>query len=293
MEAVVFSIKDLENLSGIKAHTIRIWEQRYNFLKPRRTETNIRFYCNRELKTVLNVSLLCKYGYKISRINRMSDQEVTSKIITLSDKEAQLERLVNELIAFMIDFDIGHFEQALDGFILANGIDKAITRVVFPFLDRIGILWATGHVNAAQEHLITHVIRQKLIVGIEHTGMYTGSDKTVLLFLPEGEHHELGLLYVYYLLRKQGVNTLYLGADLTLKDLEFVCRHRRPDYLYTHLTNIAGSFSFEKFLFRVSQQIGVPLVVSGRPARSGLRKIPPGVDLRRSIPEVLGFIATL
>jgi MerR family transcriptional regulator, light-induced transcriptional regulator len=293
MEATVFSIKDLENLSGIKAHTIRIWEQRYNFLKPRRTETNIRFYCNRELKTVLNVSLLCKYGYKISHISKLSDQEVTSKVITLSDKEAQLERLVNELIAYMIDFDIGQFEQALDRFILANGIDKAISRVVFSFLDRIGILWVTGHVNPSQEHLVTHIIRQKLIVGIEHAGPYTKSDKTVLLFLPEGEHHELGLLYVYYLLRKRGVNTLYLGADLTIKDLEFVCRHSRPDYLYTHLTSVAGNFGFEKFVFRVSEQIGVPLVVSGRLARSGLRRIPLGVDLRRSIPEVLGFIAAL
>jgi methanogenic corrinoid protein MtbC1 len=223
----------------------------------------------------------------------MSDQEVTSKIITLGDRQAQLERLVNELIAYMIDFDIGHFEQALDGFILAHGIDKTISRVVFPFLERIGILWVTGHVNPAQEHLITHVIRQKLIVGIEHTGVYTNSHKTVLLFLPEGEHHELGLLYVYYLLRKQGINTLYLGADLSIKDLEFVCRHKRPDYLYTHLTSVAGNFSFERFLFRVSQQVGVPLVVSGRLARSGLRKIPVGTDLRRSIPEVLGFIATL
>lgn len=293
MEAPVFSIKDLENLSGIKAHTIRIWEQRYTFLKPRRTETNIRFYCNRELKTILNVSLLSKYGFKISHINRMSEEELTSKVITLSDKDAQQERLVNDLIAHMIDFDIARFEQLLDGCILVNGIDKAITRVVFPFLDRIGILWVTNHVNPAQEHLVTHVIRQKLIVGIENAGTHKTTDKTVLLFLPEGEHHELGLLYVYYLLRAQGVNTLYLGADLTLKDLEFVCQHRRPDYLYTHLTAVASSFNFEKFVTRVSQQIAIPLVISGQLARSRLRKTPSGIDLRRSIPEVVGFIATL
>src|SRR6195952_5747428 len=118
MEMNVFTIKDLENLSGIKAHTIRIWEQRYNFLKPCRTETNIRYYCNQELKTILNISLLNKYGYKISHINKMTEQELRSKIIALSDREAQQERMVNELIAFMIDLDIECFERILDGFIL-------------------------------------------------------------------------------------------------------------------------------------------------------------------------------
>lgn len=293
MESPVFSIKDLENLSGIKAHTIRIWEQRYTFLKPRRTETNIRFYCNRELKTILNVSLLSKYGFKISHINRMSEEELAGKVITLSDKEAQQERLVNDLIAHMVDFDIARFEQLLDSYILVNGIDRTIARIVFPFLDRIGILWVTNHVNPAQEHLVTHVIRQKLIVGIENAGTHKSTNKTVLLFLPEGEHHELGLLYVYYLLRRQGVNTLYLGADLALKDLGFVCQHRKPDYLYTHLTAVAGNFNFERFLTRISEHTGIPLVISGQLARSRLRKTPPGVDLRRSIPEVMGFIATL
>src|ERR1700755_1272575 len=128
-----FTIKDLENLSGIKAHTIRIWEQRYNFLKPNRTETNIRYYSNKELKTILNISLLNKYGYKISHINKMNEQEVKSKLFSLSDKEAQQERLVNELIAYMIDLDIECFEKMLDSYILSKGMDKAITQIRFPF----------------------------------------------------------------------------------------------------------------------------------------------------------------
>src|ERR1700759_5866904 len=101
----VFTIKALENLSGIKAHTIRIWEQRYNFLKPSRTDTNIRYYCNQELKTVLNISLLNKYGYKISHINRMTEQELKTRIVSLQDNTAKQERLVNELIAYMVDLD--------------------------------------------------------------------------------------------------------------------------------------------------------------------------------------------
>lgn len=289
----VFTIKDLENLSGIKAHTIRIWEQRYNFLKPNRTDTNIRYYCNQELKRVLNISLLNKCGYKISHISRMSEEELRSRIIALTDQEACQERLVNELIALMIDLDIEEFESVLDRYILARGIEKSITQIIFPFLHRIGILWLTNHINPAQEHLVSNVIRQKLIVGIEGTHVARRSERLVLLFLPEGEHHELGLLYVYYLLKSHGVGTLYLGADLPLADVEFVCKAKQPDYLYTHLTGIAGGFQFEKFLAQLSQRTGVPLVVSGELARAQLRKIPAGVDFRRSIAEVLAFVATL
>src|SRR5258708_778353 len=201
----VFTIKDLENLSGIKAHTIRIWEQRYHFLKPCRTETNIRYYCNQELKTVLNISLLNKYGYKISHIDKMSEQEQKSTIISLSDKEAQQERTVNDLIVHMVDLDIERFEQVLDTFILTKGVDKAINHIVFPFLHRIGILWMTNNIHPAQEHLVSNIIRQKLIVGIEGVMTHIRVNKTVLLFLPEGEHHEMGLLVVYYLLKTYGI----------------------------------------------------------------------------------------
>ena len=294
MQMNAFTIKDLENLSGIKAHTIRIWEQRYNFLKPCRTETNIRYYCNQELKTVLNISLLNKHGYKISHIDKMSAQEVKSKIISLSDKDAQQERIVNELIAYMIDLDFDHFEQVLDTFILTKGIDKAINHIVFPFLHRIGILWMTNHIHPAQEHLVTNVVRQKLIVGIEGVMTHIRTDKTVLLFLPEGEHHELGLLYVYYLLKTHGIRVLYLGADLPLKDVEFVCKCKKPDYLYSHLTAIAGNFNFEKFLTQMGQRIpDIPLVISGQLARAQMRKIPPGVNLLRSLPEVMEFLTSL
>jgi len=289
-----FTIKDLENLSGIKAHTIRIWEQRYNFLKPCRTETNIRYYCNQELKTVLNISLLNKYGYKISHIDRMSDQELKNNIISLSDKDAQQERIVNELIAYMVDLDIDRFEQQLDKYILIKGIDKTIHQIIFPFLDRIGILWVTNHIHPAQEHLVTNIIRQKLIVGIEGVMTAIRVNKTVLLFLPEGEYHELGLLYVYYLLKSHGIRVLYLGANMPLMDVAFVCQTKNPDFLYSHLTAIAGNFNFEKFLSQVSQAMpGTPLVVSGQLARMQLRKIPAGFNFRRSLAEVLEFVTAL
>ncbi|MBS1596796.1 MAG: cobalamin B12-binding domain-containing protein [Bacteroidetes bacterium] len=289
-----FTIKDLENLSGIKAHTIRVWEQRYSFLKPQRTETNIRYYNTDELKNILNISLLHKYGYRISHIDRMDEEEVKEKIISLSFAQAQQERIVNELIQHMVDLDIDRFECVLDNYIMTRGIDKTITQIIFPFLDRIGILWLTNHINPAQEHLVTNLIRQKLIVGIEGVVSHFNVNKTVMLFLPEGEYHELGLLYVSYLLKNRGAKVIYLGANIPLEDVEFVSKIKHPDFIYTHLTSVAGNFNFEKFLTRIHKLLpNTPLFISGRLARTHIRKIPPGINFKKSLSEVMEYIASL
>lgn len=289
-----FTIKDLENLSGIKAHTLRIWEQRYNFLKPGRTFTNIRYYSNDELKKVLNIALLNKYGYKISHIDKMNEAQINEKILSLSQMEAQQERIVNDLIKNMIDLDMNSFEDTLDRFILVKGIERAITQIIFPYLEKIGILWMTNHINPAQEHLVTNIIRQKLIVGIEGVSATLKHDKTVLLFLPEGEYHELGLLFMYYLLKKRGVNVIYLGTNVPLSDVDYVVKLKKPDYLYCHLTTVGQSFNFDKFLSNVSKKFpGIPTVVSGQLTNTYEKKIHPPVYFKRSFPEVTEFIASL
>jgi MerR family transcriptional regulator, light-induced transcriptional regulator len=289
-----FTIKDLENLSGIKAHTIRVWENRYSFLKPKRTDTNIRYYNNQELKMLLNIALLTKYGFKISHIDKMNEEEVKKSIISLSTAEAQQERMVNELIQCMMCLDIERFENILDNYILAKGTDKTIIQIVFPFLDRIGILWLTNHINPGQEHLVTNIIRQKLIVGIEGVSSHISRNKKVLLYLPEGEYHELGLLYVSYLLRKHGVKVFYMGADVPLKDLKFVCDQKEPDYLYTHLTCITGSFHLEKYLTQFQANIPkAALIISGNISQKYKSKNPSSIEVKRSLTEVLQFISSL
>ena len=180
-----FTIKDLENLSGIRAHTIRIWEQRYNFLKPKRTETNIRFYNNEELRILLNVALLNKYGFKISHIDKMDDEELQNRVLSLSQSQAQQERIVNGLIQDMVELEIDRFEEEVDAYISLKGIERTISHIIFPFLEKIGILWTTSHINPAQEHLVSNVIRQKLVVGIETTTSSITVDKSFLLFLPD------------------------------------------------------------------------------------------------------------
>ncbi len=289
-----FTIKDLENLSGIKAHTIRIWEQRYSFIKPQRTGTNIRFYTNEELKTILNISLLNKNGYKISHINKMQQDEIREKIVTLNSIEAQHERIINEMIQFMVDLDINKFEDLLDDYILTKGIDKTITQIIFPYLERIGILWLTNHIYPAQEHLVTNIIRQKLIMGIERVSTHLKSNTTVLLFLPEGEHHELGLLYMYYLLKNRGVKALYLGANVPIKDIEFVCKLKKPNYLYSHLTSVASNFNLEKFLAQVHLRLpDFTTIISGQLTQGYRKKIPQNVNFMRSLPEVMEYVGNL
>ena len=177
-----FTIKDLENLSGIKAHTIRIWEQRYSLFKPQRTDTNIRYYSSNELKMVLNIALLNKYGYKISHIDRMSEEVLKEKINALMQQEAQQERLVNELISCLVDIELDQFESLLNNHIAQKGIEKTISNIIFPFLERIGFLWLTNHINPAQEHLVSNIIRQKLIVGIDSATSVLTNPRKVLLF---------------------------------------------------------------------------------------------------------------
>ncbi|RYY71922.1 MAG: MerR family transcriptional regulator [Chitinophagaceae bacterium] len=289
-----FTIKDLSNLSGIKAHTLRIWEQRYNFLKPSRSFTNIRYYSNEELKTILNISLLNKYGFKISHIDKMTAGEMSEKILLLHQSEAQQERIINDLVNHMISMDMDAFSDSLNSYIESKGIEKMIMNLIFPFLEKIGILWLTNHINPAQEHLVSNMVRQKLIAGIESSKPALSSAKKVLLFLPEGEHHELGLLFIHYLLKRKGVAAIYLGANLPLEDLNYVVEHKKPDYIYCHLTSLASNFKFDKFLFHLEQQFKpLPIIISGTITHSYEKKIKPPIYFKRTLAESMSFVESL
>lgn len=290
----IFTIKDLENLSGIKAHTIRIWEQRYQFLKPSRTDTNIRYYSNDELKKILNIALLNKYGFKISHIGKMNEGEVRERILSLTQVQAQHERIVNELIQCMVDLDMDKLETILDNYIQARGIERAITQIIFPFMEKIGILWITNHINPAQEHLVTNIVRQKLIVGIEGVATSLRVNKTVLLFLPEGEYHEIGLLFMYYLLKSRGVGTIYLGANVPLNDVEYVVNLKKPDYLYIHLTAGGHNFNFNKFIDNMNKKFSQSkTMISGQLTHNYEQKIPPHITIKKTFAEVMEFVSGL
>ena len=286
-----YTIKDLEKISGIKAHTIRIWEQRYNFLQPQRTETNIRSYSAEELKVILNVSLLNKYGFKISHIDKMSAAQMEEKIMALNQLDAQKERVVNALIKEMVSLNMVAFERQLDVYIGQKGIEKTINEIIFPYLERVGILWVTNHINPAQEHLATNIIRQKIILGIEKLTPLLNYGKRIVLFMPEGEYHELGLLYVHFLLKQKGIYVDYLGANVPMVDLKYITEIRKIDYLYCHITSPARNFKLDKFftnLASINPQI--PIILSGQLIQEFKGKIANNIQLKRSLAETISFL---
>jgi DNA-binding transcriptional MerR regulator len=289
-----FSIKDLEAISGIKAHTIRIWEQRYSLIRPERTDTNIRRYSSEELRHLLNISLLNKHGFKISKISRMSDTEMQEKILSLNDADAQRDRIINDLVAKLSAMQLDEFEKQLDNFILSRGIEKTITQLIFPFLQKIGILWLTNNINPAQEHLVTNIIRAKLINGTECTHSHYKLNKSFLLFLPESEYHELGLLFVQYLLKSRGAKVYYLGANIPLKDAAFAIRELKPDIVYMHLTSTSSRFNLEKYMSNLKiHSDKTPVIISGYITQQ-YKKIPPdGFHFKKSLAQVLEYISSL
>jgi len=287
-----YTIKDLEQLSGIKAHTIRIWEQRYSFLKPKRSDTNIRYYNADELKTILNIALLNQHGYKISSIDKMNEAEMQHAVLSLSSTPAQEGRVLNKLISHMVELNMDDFELQLNKAVSEKGIEETLVRLIFPFMERIGILWVTNHINPAQEHLVSNIIRQKILVGINGLKPWAKKKSSIILFLPQGEQHELGLLYAYFMMKKQGITTIYLGADLPIKDLQFVAKFKQPDYIFTHLTN--RSLSLDRFLKQFRKAVpSLPLVISGKLTHNFERKVPANVFLKTDLEQVASFISSL
>ncbi len=250
--AVKFSIKDLERLSGVKAHTLRIWEQRYELLNPRRTSTNIRYYNNEDLKKILNVSLLNSHGYKISSIASLTEENLSREAGKLLHKFESEGDQIEGLMISLLDWDEAKFEETIRSAIIHFGLENTIEKIVFPFLRQLGNMWQVGVVSPAQEHFISNLIRQKIIVEIDKLGMGTPvSNKLALLFLPNNELHEMGLLYAHYLCRKSGLRCLYLGQSMPFEDLMSVYSSAEPDILITILTSCFNSEETIAFLNKV------------------------------------------
>ncbi len=248
-----YSIKDLEQLSGIKAHTLRIWEQRYDILKPERTDTNIRTYDDRELKLVLNIALLKEHGYKISEIAKMDAESMAKEVILISDKKLSYPDQIHALTLAMLDLDEERFEKLISTNILQFGFENLMVHIIYPFLSRIGTLWITGSIGPAQEHFISNLIRQKIIVAIDGQlpSLRIGSKKYVL-FLPEGELHELGLLFANYIIKARQNKVVYLGQSLPFSELEFAYQVHKPDYLFTAITSIPAQEEVQKYVYKLS-----------------------------------------
>lgn len=232
-----YSIKELEQLSGIKAHTIRIWEKRHKIIVPSRTSTNIRFYSDEDLKKIINVSLLNNHGIKISKIADMSMDDVNRTVLKISEQNQETTVHIDQLVVSMIDLEEEAFERILNNLILRYGFERTIIEIVYPFLEKIGVLWQTQNITPAHEHFISNLIRQKLIVSIDGLPLPPKTSKKILLFLPEDELHELGLLFYHYLTRKAGYRSYYLGQCVPHKDLKSIVEKHTPEILVTCITS--------------------------------------------------------
>ncbi|MEA5457826.1 MerR family transcriptional regulator [Arcicella sp. LKC2W] len=250
-----YSIKDLEQLSGIKAHTLRIWEQRYDILKPDRTDTNIRTYDDKDLKLVLNISLLKDHGYKISEISKMSSDQMSKEVMLISDKQLNYPDQIHALTIAMLDLDEERFEKIVSTNTLQFGFENMMVNIIYPFLSRIGTLWITGSIGPAQEHFISNLIRQKLIVAIDGQlpSLRQGAKK-YLLYLPEGEMHEISLLFANYIIRSRQNKVVYLGQSLPFNELAFAYDVHKPDIIFSVITSVPGQNEIQKYVYKLAKE---------------------------------------
>jgi DNA-binding transcriptional MerR regulator len=261
-----YSIKDLERISGIKAHTLRIWEQRYNILTPERTQTNIRYYNNYNLKKIINVALLNNNGFKISAIAKMSDSELLKEVERFLNDYKKESDQVDHLVLCLMDLDESKFEQIMNNAIIHFGFEDTMEKIIFPFFRQMGNLWLLGIINPAQEHYISNLIRQKIIVGIDRITTRPGIQaRKILLYLPQLELHEMGLLYAHYLSKLRGHQCFYLGQSVPLEDLTAICKQLKPDQILSIYTAPNAEIDLNEYLHACAQQIpDIPFLISGR-----------------------------
>ena len=290
MQMGTYSIKDLERLSGIKAHTIRIWEKRYGLVEPSRTSTNIRTYCDSELKKLLNISILNRNGLKISKIAQLTNSEISSLVNKLTEDPHDADSQLESLYIAMIDLDENLFEKILSRSIIQMGFEQMVIQLLFPFFKRIGIMWQTGTITPAQEHFISNLVRQKLIVAIDSiVSNEAPNSKTFILYLPENELHELGLLFMNYIIRKRGQKVIYLGAMLPLESLIAIEKLKPSDYIVTSIVASMEAPDINNYIKNLGKEMfGKTIFVTGK--QSELIHSPSAPSNIKIVPNIKEFI---
>ncbi|WP_333694470.1 MerR family transcriptional regulator [Flavobacterium sp.] len=222
----VFSIKDLENLTGIKAHTIRIWEKRYNVLEPMRTDTNIRFYDLAALQKILNITLLHNHGYKISKISKLNNEKIAQLVREIVNEKSVKHHAINAFKMAMMNFDQTLFFNTYNNLLTEKSFREVFYDVFIPLMNEIGLLWQSDTISPAHEHFISYLIKQKLLINTEKVQIVepTRNDKIFVLFLPLNEIHELGLMYLNYEVLVHGYKCIYLGESVPISSLKDINR---------------------------------------------------------------------
>ena len=261
----IYSISDLEKLSGIKSHTIRIWEQRYGILRPKRTDTNIRFYEDDDLQRLLNVALLNRHGFRISKIAEMSKEDMAEQVSSVSNFKFDISAQLDVLTLSVIEMDEIKFSRIFDNHVDQIGFEQAMMEVIYPFMEKLSLLWLTGSIKPVQENFITQLIRNKLIAAIEKVPLASDRKTTkFILYLPKDEQQELSILFMQYLIKRRGFRVVNIGANLALVDLKDAYQIHQPDYVFTVLSETFNREPVQRYLTNLQAAVpGSHLLLTG------------------------------
>lgn len=291
----MYHIKDIEHLSGIKAHTLRMWEKRYNVVEPKRTSTNIRYYDDEDLKKILNIAILNRNGYKISRIATLPDNSLNNELIHLSQKSDNHELQVGQLIKAMVDFDKDLFEKVFSRSIMQMGFQDTILKLIYSFFHRIGILWLTGNIDPSQEHFISNIVRQKIIAAIDSLPENRNlNNENFILYLPDGQWHEMGLLMCSYLIRKNGFSDIYLGSSLPLESVLKLGKNLAFSHIITTTSISKPQAEFNRELVTLSETYrDKTIFVGGLKENMQVENLPDNVRFMAHLDEFSNYLEQL
>jgi DNA-binding transcriptional MerR regulator len=282
------TLNDLEKLTGIKAATIRVWERRYRIIKPNRTVTNRRWYDNDDVTSLINISILYRNGIKISKIALLSNQELAEKAASLATESFDAGIQIDSLATAMISFNENAVNEILLRSIINIGFEETFTSVIFPFLRRVGMMWHTGKVNVGAEHFISNIFRRKLFSAIDTlTPPVIPGRKRLIMYLPEDEFHDLGLLFYTYLIRRMGHDVMYLGQSTPFDTLSVVNDNWHADYFVTGLQSGLPFIKPEDYLKSLSEKFNKQkILVSGSLAVVAERHRFSNVFILRSVSDL-------
>lgn len=283
-----YSIKDLENFTKIKAHTLRIWEQRYQLLSPKRTETNIRYYSDKDLKKILNINLLYQNGLKISKIAQLSENEIFEKAQEILIKEdTSSQDVINKFVEYILELDDQSIQELLRQQYDKLGMETLFTSVLIPLLEKIGVLWQVDAISVSHEHFVSNLLREFIIVKIDGLPINRRTKGKVVLFLKEAEKHELSLLFYYYLLKSRGYDCFYLGQSVPMKDLKILVQEIQPDFLVSSLIAELTKEDFKEFFTDIESFFDISkLFVGGIQLLQFKDQIPDQVHTIQSIDDI-------
>jgi DNA-binding transcriptional MerR regulator len=253
----VFSIKDLENISGIKAHTIRIWEKRYNVLEPMRSDTNIRYYNLVNLQKLLNITLLHEHGYKISRIAKFTEQQIPVAVREIISVKSVKSHAISSFKMAMINFDQSLFTKTYDTLLSEKSFREVFYEVFIPLMNEIGLLWQSDTITPAHEHFISYLIKQKLLINTEKLQVLqpTNDDKVFVLYLPSNEIHELGLMYLNYEVLHHGYRSIYLGESIPLDNLKDLKKYFNKVTFISYLTVEPNKEEINPYIKAINEEV--------------------------------------